>query len=104
MSGVHLSQGETSIHRVVQAVRYQQQGRDDACGTVTLVTNTSSTTVQAPNCAETSAVFLEAMTAAAAVERTTGNLFVSSVGNATFVIAHTNTSAAGRTFFWTARG
>ena len=104
MSGVHLAPGETSILRIVRAVRQLMTGRDDACGTVTLTISAASTVVAAPNCAETSAVFLECLSAAAAAERASGNMFVSAIVNGAFTITHTNSATTGRTFNWTARG
>lgn len=104
MSGVSLAQGERSLARIVQAVRYLLQGRDNACGTVTLTANASSTVVSAPNCAATSEVFLEAKTADAAAERASGNLYISAIANGSFTVAHTDNAVTDRTFGWMARG
>lgn len=104
MSGVHLSSAERDPARIVQAIRAQQQGRDDASGTVTLVASAATTTVQAPNCAETSEVFLHPKTADAAAEVAGGAMYVSTIGNGSFVITHKNSASVDRTFSWTARG
>lgn len=104
MSGINLAQGERSLDRIVQAIRQIMQGRDNASGTVTLTANAATTTVQAPNCASGSSVFLTPKTANAAAEYGGGTIYVSSVLNGSFTITHANTAATDKTFFWTTRG
>lgn len=104
MSGVHLSPAERAIDRVVQAVRQLIQGRDDACGSVTLTANVATTTVSAPNCAAGAAIFTEPKTLNAAAEKGNGTMFISGVANQSFTITHANNAQTDRTFFWTARG
>lgn len=104
MSGIHLAQGESSVSRIVQAIRQLMQGRDDAGGSVTLTASVASTIVSAPNCAAGSQVFLQAKTASAATEVGNGTVYVSAVANQSFTITHANNATADRSFFWTARG
>lgn len=101
---MHLQQSETRLDRIVAAIRQLIQGRDDACGTVSLQASSASTVVSAPNCAATSAVFLSPKSAHAAAEIAAGGCYVSSVVNGSFTITHANNAQADRTFFWTARG
>lgn len=100
MSGIHLSPGETRIDRIVQAVRQLNQGRDDACGTVTLTPNATSTVVIAPNCSSLSKVQITATSLSAAVVTS----YVSSKANGSFTITHSSSPAIDMTFDWEARG
>ena len=104
MSGFNLAPGETSISRIVQAIRQLIQGQDNACGTVTLAVSAASTTVAAPNCSSLSSVFLFPTTAHAAAELASGNMYVSAVASGTFTITQTNSATTGRSFNWTTRG
>jgi hypothetical protein len=104
MSGINLALGEKSTTRIVQAIQQIMQGRDNASGSVTLAVSAATTTVSAPNCAETSRVFLQPVTADAAAEIAAGGCYVSAVANSSFTITHANNSKSDRTFHWTARG
>ena len=104
MSGINLAPGEGFSPRIVQAIRLIMQGRNNACGSVTLATSTTVTTVEAPNCAETSQVFLQETSAAAAQERAAGGCYVSAKKNGSFIITHANATSTSRSFDWTALG
>ena len=104
MGGINLAPAESRIDRIVAALRQMMQGRDNACGVVTLTAGATTTTVPAPNCASDSKVFISPATAYAAAEIGNGTLYVSAVANEQFTIAHANDATTDRTFFWTVRG
>jgi hypothetical protein len=102
MSGVILHIAEKDPTRQNQAIRDLFAGRSNAVGTVTLTANAATTAVTAINCGLGSKVFLFPTTAnAAAIVAAT---YVSSVGQGTFTITHTNNANADKTFFWVALG
>lgn len=98
---------ETDLKKIVLAVQQLAAGRSNANGVVTLATG-AATTVVAPtqkgSIAPASAITLTPMTAAAATEAVSGNLFISSVGIDTFTITHTNSATTGRTFRYAVQG
>lgn len=98
---------ETDLPTIILAIQQLAAGRSNAVGTVTLATG-AATTVVAPTqsgmIAPGSTVILTAMTAAAATEVASGNLYVSSVGKDTFTITHTNSATVGRTFAFAVLG
>jgi len=106
MSGIVLAPGETGVARIVAAVRQLIAGRSNAAGVVTLAANAASTTVQAPNCASGSAIFLTPCTANAAAELKNGTIYVqqANVANKSFVITHANNGQTDRTFYFLAIG
>lgn len=106
MSGVSLSHGETLISRVVAAVRALAAGRTNATGVVTLAAGVTTTTVQAPNCATDSQVFLFPRTANAAAEVGNGTIYIlaTNVTAAQFVITHANAISVDRTFSYVCLG
>lgn len=104
MGGINLSPGERAIDRIVHAIRQIMQGRNNACGTVTLTENDTTTSVAAVNCAADSKIFLTPITADAAAELAAGGLYVSAVANGSFTLTHANDTSTDRTFFWTAQG
>ncbi len=95
---------ETSLVRIVQAIRDLAEGRSNAVGTVTLTANAASTAVTAANCGPDSRVFLMPTTANAAADFGSGSLYVSSVSAGTFTITHPNDADTDKTFFWLAIG
>lgn len=103
---IHLAASETSIFRIVQAVRQLLQGKDDSSGVVTLTANAASTTVAAPNVSTTSNIFLFAATADAAAEWQNGTIYVkqSDITQGQFKITHANAASVDRTVYWCARG
>ncbi len=102
MSGTPPHVNETSLPRIVQAVRELFQGRSNAVGAVTLATGTTTTTVTAANVSLSSKPILQARTAnAAAAVATT---YVSAVTQGAFTITHANNAQTDRNFFWVALG
>lgn len=95
---------ETSVPRIVQAIRDLFAGRSNAVGTVTLRANQSTTTVTALNVGSGSRVFLMPTTANAAAEFGNGTIRISAVGQGSFTITHANDANADKTFFWLALG
>lgn len=106
MSGINLPFGETNIARVVSAIRQLMSGRSNATGSVTLTASVATTTVQAPNCASGSAVFLFAQTAHAAAELQNGTIYIkpSDVANGSFKITHANNAQTDRSYYFAALG
>lgn len=92
--------------RIVQAVRQQQQGRDDASGVVTLVANATATIVAAPNVSALSNILLSPGSAHAAAEWQNGTIYVlqSDVLEGQFKITHASNAQVDRVVFWAARG
>jgi len=101
---VALSLKEKKADVVNQAVRELQQGRDNACGQVTLMISVATTTVPAPTCAPNSHVFLMPLTKDASTEWASTNIYISAKNYGSFVITHSNNAVADRTFDWTVRG
>jgi 3-deoxy-D-arabino-heptulosonate 7-phosphate (DAHP) synthase len=102
MSGTLVHIAEQDQVKQNQAIRDLFAGRSNAVGTVTLTAGAASTAVTAINCGAASRVFLFPKTAnAAAIVAAT---YVSSVGQGTFTITHTNNANADKTFFWVALG
>jgi hypothetical protein len=101
---VALSLKEQKSDVVNQSIRELQQGRDNACGTITLTASVTTTVVKSATCAPTSAVFLQATTADAGTEVGNGTIYVSAVTYGQFTITHANNAQVDRTFFWTVRG
>lgn len=98
---------ETDLPTIILAIQQLAAGRSNATGTVTLATSAASTTVtptQSGMIAPSSTIKLTPTTAAAAAEVASGNLYVSSVANGSFTIAHTNSATAGRTFAYAVQG
>ena len=103
-SGLYLAPNETSPRRISAAIRQIIEGRSNAVGTATLTHDgvATTTTVTAPACGQSSAVFLFPTTAhAAAVVATT---YVSAVAYGSFTITHATTSNADVTFYYAAFG
>ena len=103
-----LAPQETSIWRIVEAIRQLIQGRSNAVGEVTLEAGQTTTVVDsgvspaAVNVSEASEIFLspKTATAAAAVPTT----FVSAIGQATFTLTHLSTADIDKTFAFEVRG
>jgi hypothetical protein len=92
---------ETDLKQLILSLQQLAAGRSNAVGTVTLATGSATTTVsptQTGMIAAGSTVILTPMTAAAAAELASGNMFVSAVANNSFTITHTNSATTGRTF------
>lgn len=98
---------ETDLKKIVLSIQQLGAGRSNAHGTVTLATSSATTVVtpsQSGMIAPGSTVLTEPMTATAATEKASGAMFISSVGQDTFTITHTNSATAGRTFRYAIHG
>ena len=94
--------GEKRISKLVEAIRALIKGRSHHSGTVTLTQNAATTTVTSRNIAAGYNPQLTPASAAAAAE--VASVYVSSVTDGSFVIAHPNNATAGRTWHWNAMG
>jgi hypothetical protein len=103
VSGIVLSWKETSIPRIVQAVRQLLEGRSNAGGTVTLRNGHTTTVVSAPNCSPSCNVFLTPKTAAAAA-LTPPYVQAADTLLGSFTITHTDPGGTDATFGYEARG
>jgi hypothetical protein len=99
-----LPQGETSLARIVMAIRQLTAGRSNATGSVTLATSVSATTVSAVNCSPKAAVILTPQTAHAASALATTFVAAANVSAGQFIITHASNGQTDRTFFWAAFG
>jgi hypothetical protein len=109
---------ETDLKKVILSVQQIAAGRSNAVGTVTLTINVATTTVTANQAGiiapasttpsgltlAASQVILTPLTAAAAAEIASGNMYVSTVAKDTFTITHTNSATAARTFSYAILG
>lgn len=104
MSGPILSPSEKELWKVVFVVNELLKGRSLATGDVTLTAGATSTTVSAPNCGPDSKVFLFPQTATAAA--VVASTFISStnITPAQFIVSHSNTADADKTFGYVALG
>jgi hypothetical protein len=104
MAGNVPASAETSLYKIVRAVRELFEGRSNAVGSFTLAANTATTTVTAPNCGTGSTVLYTPTSANAATEVGNGTIRVSTVANGSFTLAHANNAQTDRTFLYAALG
>ena len=97
-AGLSISPAERNPQVQNQVIRQLIEGRSNALVEVTLTASAASTTVTAPTCGAGSAPIPVPMTAAAAAELGAGTMYVSSVLNGSFILAHANSSVSTRTF------
>lgn len=97
-AGLSINPAEKSPVVQNQVIRQLIEGRSNALVEATLTASAASTTVTAPTCGAGSAPIAVPMTAAAAAEIGAGTMYVSSVMNGSFVVAHANSSVSTRTF------
>jgi hypothetical protein len=98
---------ETDPKKIILSLQQLAAGRSNATGTVTLATGSATTVVtptQSGMIAVGSQPIFTPMTAAAAAELASGNMYVSVVAKDTFTITHTNSATAGRTFLYAILG
>jgi hypothetical protein len=95
---------ETDLKKIVLALQHLAAGRSNAVGSVTLATESATTTVTTANCAQGSTPILTPASANAAIEVGTGTMYVSAVANGSFTIAHVNSTTPGRTFLYAILG
>jgi hypothetical protein len=99
---IGLGPRETRLWYVVDVVRLLMRGRTNSTGTVTLTENATTTTVNGLSVSSGDTVLLTPTTANAAGEA--GTIYVSSVGQGTFTITHSNDTTTDRTFRWLSMG
>lgn len=105
MSGNYPAQGEKNLARIVQSIRDLFAGRNNVFGEITLdVDPATTTTVTAPNCAPDSVPLLTPMTANAAAEYASGDMYVSDVTAGEFTITHSASANDDRTFRYVTSG
>lgn len=106
MGGIVLSRAERAVQRIVDAVIQLNQGRSDACGTVTFRANQTTTFVSAVNCSKDSKIALTPITPAAAIEYGAGTWYIAEadVVQGGFTITHANAAGTTRSYFWIALG
>jgi hypothetical protein len=104
MSGLYPSQSETSLPRLVRAIRDLFEGRSNAMGSFTCTQNQGTTTVTHPNVGPESRIMFSPTTAAAATEFGAGTIHISSKALGSFVVTHVNSATAGRTFDYAIQG
>lgn len=93
-----IASNERDLSRIVTAIQQIEQGRLNVTGRCVLQANSDTTSVAAMNCGAQSIVVPIAMSAAAAAEIASGNFFVQSVSNGSFVLKHTNSASTDRVF------
>ena len=101
-SGLSLNPGETSLARIVAALRQLAEGRSNAVGVATLVSDGVSTTtpVTAVTCGPNSVVLMFPATAHAATALGTTYVLQSNIAAGSFKISHAATTQADQTFMW----
>lgn len=104
MSAIVLSPNEVEPRKIAFAVRQLTEGRSNAVGTVTLTANAASTTVEAPNCAPGSCVFMFPVTANAAAIVAATYVAEATVTKGQFIVTHTNNANADKTFCFVCLG
>ena len=80
------------------AINELMEGRTNAWGEVTLSSGATQTVLSDVRLSPTSAVFLSPMTANAAAELASGNLYIDGYEKGQCTIHHTNSAATDRTF------
>lgn len=99
---IQLQPAETSVPRIVQAVRELVEGRHNAANRFTLTPGATTTVVNHPNCSKDCEPQFSArsLNAAAALATT----FVSAVNQGSFTVTHANNAQVDRTFGYTVTG
>lgn len=94
---------ERAIAVLAAALHQLTRKRD---GTVTLTANATSTTVTPAVVTSQSVILFDPLTANAALELTSGSMYVAEADRSTgsFTITHTNDVTTDRTFRWVAAG
>lgn len=96
---------ESDARTIVAAINQYAQGRSNAGGKLTCTISASQTTVTDPNVSATSQIAVCPMTGAASTEIGSGNFFIPAVTIAgSFLVKHTNSAVANRTFSYVIQG
>lgn len=98
MSGTYLQSGETSLRRIVQAVRELFEGRSNAMGGFTCTENAATTAVTHPNVGPESRIIITPTTANGAAELGAGTIYISAKALGSFTVTHANSATASRSF------
>lgn len=98
MSGNCPAPNETSVPRIVLAIRDLFAGRSNRTGSFTLRQNQATTTVTASNIGKDSVITLTPTTANAATEFGAGTWYISAKAAGSFTVTHVNSATASRTF------
>lgn len=104
MSGNYPAQGEKNLARIVQSIQDLFAGRNNAFGEFTLAVSPATTTdVTAPNSSGNSIPLLIPLTANAAAEFASGDMYISAREPGQFTVTHAASANNDRTFgFFTA--
>lgn len=94
---------DETVRRLIIAVNEILNGRDNACGELTLTDGVTSTVVTDYNCTADSCVVLTPKTATAATAIGNGAVYVTP-GDRSFTVTHDNTADTDRTFMYALRG
>ncbi len=98
-----IPQSERDLSKIVTMLRQVAEGRNNATGSFSCISNRASTAVLAVNCAASTSVLLTPTNSHAATEIGAGSVWVSSVVSGTFWVTHASVSST-RTFLFAAIG
>lgn len=104
MSGRLPNRSETSLPKIVEAIRDLFAGRSNAVGELTLTPNSATTTVNAMNCGPGSRIFLTPRTANAAAALANVRIAAATTVEGQFVITHANNAQTDREFGYAIQG
>lgn len=100
----NVSLDENYIRKLVRVVNQIMRGKTNNTGEVTLDTTTTATVVADINVGAESFISFMPTTANAALEVSSGSMYVSTVGDQTFTVTHDSNTTADRTFIYTVVG
>ena len=98
-----VSQEERDLSQIVRMIRQLAEGRNNAHGSFSCISNVASTHIIAVNCAPASHVSLTPTSSSAAVEIGNGTAWISSVVAGSFYVSHASTTS-NRSFTYVAVG
>ncbi len=96
-------QSERDLSKIVTMLRQVAEGRNNAAGSFSCISNVASTLVSAVNCAASTSVLITPFNSLAAVEMGAGTVYVSSVIAGSFYVTHASTTSS-RTFMYATIG
>lgn len=102
MSVAVIPPDEKDPSRLAFVIRQLCEGRSNATGSVTVISNVASTVVSAVNCAAGSAVFLFPASSTAA--STMAVTYVTNVIKNQFTLNHASDANTNKTWYWVALG
>ena len=98
-----VSQEERDLSQIVRMIRQLAEGRNNAHGSFSCISNVASTVILAPNCSPLSHVSISPTSSSASVEIGNGTVWVSSVIAGSFYVSHASTTS-NRSFTYVAIG